>query len=882
MGEKTFSSPPKVAQWIIQHLSEYEKRFSIEGDLMEVYKYKVGRKGKRRAKMWYWSQTIKGLVLYWQLLIRGNLDMFHNYLKVSFRNIKRHKGYSFINVLGLAIGISCCILIFTFLRHELSYDSFHKNENSLFRIVRTAKLPGGEKDIIAIHPVPLGPALLAEIPQVSHFVRFIGGNAVVSFGEKSFSERLVFADAPLFDVFTFPLLKGDPAAALKELHSIVLSETAAKKYFGDGEPLRKILTLTMEGERQEFIVTGVAQIIPENSSIKFDFVLPYENYPAYNRVITNWRSSRTHTYVKLSENVQPSDIEKKFPGFASKNFGEVIKRGQKNGYLSQDRDAWQLHLQRIRDIHLDPKVKWGKESTSNPVNLYILSGIALLVLLIACINFITLAMGRSTYRAKEVGVRKVLGGVRKQLLTQFLGESLLLSFLALILGMVFAKAFLSTFNNLVNKNLIIDYSAGGITLLFIVGLMFLVGIFAGSYPAVFLSAFRPVDALQAKVKIGGKGIVTKSLVMIQYILSIFLIISTLVMWRQLNYIRSKPLGFDKEQIIYIQTYSFWQESEGAGIFEIYRNELTGHSEILNISCADSSFTDGWSIEEWEQNGQKKTAFVYRIDHNYLDTLGIELLQGRNFLKKFTSDESEAVIINEALAKQFEWDSAIGQKLYGFNNVQGLTDPTVIGVVKNYHFESLHNEIAPVILHINPSWPIQTILVKIRPDNISQTLTYLRETWQKITSHKPFEYYFLSDDVDRQYREEARWSKIVSYSSLLAILISCLGLFGLTSLRVAQRTKEIGIRKILGASVPKVVQLISLEFIKLVTVANLIAWPAAYLVMHRWIQSFAYRIPIEVWIFLLAAALAILIALVTVCLQSVKAAISDPVQALRYE
>ena len=882
MKDKTDANPPEAAHWIIRHLSQYEKRFSIEGDLLEVYAYKLDRLGKRRAQMWYWSQTFKALILYWQFVMRGYLDMFGNYFKVSFRNIKRQLGYSFINVFGLAIGIACCILIFTFIRYEMSYDSFHANESSLFRMVRSTKLPGGEQDILAIHPVPLGPALLAEIPQITHAVRLIGGNAVVSYGNKSFGERLLFADSSLFEIFTFPLLKGDPAAVLKEPYAIVLSAAAAMKYFGKEEPLRKILTLNIDGEDREFLVTGVVARIPDNSSLKFDFVLPYEIYPAYDRALTNWRSSRTHTYVKLLDNVKASEVEEKFPAFIDKYFGEIIKKGQEKGYFSSDEDTWRLHLQGIKDIHLDPSVKWGRERTTNPAHLYILSGISLLVLLIACINFITLALGRSTYRVKEVGVRKVLGAVPKQLRAQFLGESLLLSFFALILGMVFASIFLPTFSQLVNADLRIDYSAGGITLLFMVGLMFLVGIIAGSYPALFLSAFRPVDALQAKIKIGGKRIMTKSLVMIQYVLSIFLIISTIVMWRQLNFMRSKPLGYEKDHVLYIQTYTPWQGSEGARLFKVYQKEVAGHPGIINMAGTDSSFTGGWSVDEWEHEGRQVTAFIYRIDSNYLDTLGIELKEGRNFSEKFTSDASEAVIINEALAAKYEWDSPIGQKLLGCKSIEGMVDPVVIGVVKNFHFESLHNEIAPVILHINPSWSIHTILVKIHPENVPQTLAYLRETWQKVTAHKPFEYYFLSDDVDKQYKNEARWSKIISYSSVLAVLISCLGLLGLTSLRVTQRTKEIGIRKILGASASKLVKLISLEFIKLVSMANLLAWPAAYLVMHNWIRNFAYRISIGIWIFLLAAGLALLIALATVCLQSFKAARANPVRALRYE
>ena len=808
--------------------------------------------------------------------------MLKSYLKIALRNISKHKGYSFINVFGLAIGISCCILIFTFLRHELSYDAFHENKDSLFRLVRSIKRPGSEKEFYAIHPVPLGPALLDEIPEISHVIRIVGSGAIVSSGEKSFSERLTFADAPIFEVFTFPLVQGDPSTVLKDPNSVVLSEEIAAKYFGDEDPLGKRLTLTMAKERQDCIVTGIIRQIPENSSITFDLVLPYEKYPAYKRVMTKWNSSRTHTYVKLLPNVRSSDAERKFPEFVSKYLGEMLRKRQEAGELSTVKGFWQLHLQSIGDVHLDPKVKWGREPTGNPLNIFILSGLALLVLLVACINFITLAVGRSVSRAKEVGVRKVLGAVRKQLMFQFLGESFLLSFFALLIGVMLAELFLPAFNSLVNRTLSINYGSDAVTLLSIIGLMFVVSLFAGSYPAIFLSGFHPVDALRERLKIRGKGLMSKSRVIIQYSLSIFLVVGTFTMWRQLHYMRTMPLGYDKEQILSINTYTTWQGDEGDRISEIYRNELAGNSRILDITGASDSFTQGWSIEGWKQDGVQRTAFVYRIDYNYLDTLGIKLLEGRNFSETFRSDVNEAVIINEALAKEFEWESALGQKLMGFEGVQGLKDPVVVGVVKNFHFESLHSKIEPMILHINPSWPIHTILVRIHPENIPQILALLRETWKRITSHKPFEYHFLNEEVDNQYGEEERWSKIMSYSSILAILISCLGLFGLTSLRVTQRTKEIGIRKILGATISRIVRLISLEFMKLIAVANFIAWPLAYYAMKRWIQNFAYRIEIEIWIFLLAAVLALVIALATVSFQAVRAALANPVDSLRYE
>jgi putative ABC transport system permease protein len=808
--------------------------------------------------------------------------MLISYFKISLRNIKKQKNYVFINVTGLAVGIACCTLIFTFLNHELSYDSFHENQDSLFRLIRTTKNPESVAESIAIHPLPLGPALQEEFPEISDVVRLITSNAIVSHEGKSFNERLLFADACFFDVFTFPLMKGNSGTALNSPDSIILSVEKARKYFGESDPLGKNITVDISGESHDLIVTGVSSQTPINSSIQFDFVLRYEKYPDYSQVMTNWRSSRTRTYVQLSKYAQASAVESKFPFFVAKYLGEIIKRAQSAGYLAKGEEAWQLHLEPIRSIHLNPYVKWGFGLPGNPANIIILTGLAFLVLLVACINFVTLAVGRSFNRIKEVGIRKVFGAVRKQLILQFLGESFLLILFALFIGVMLAEFSLPLFNSLVNRNLTIDYVSNPIALVFIIGMLILMGIFAGGYPALYFSGFHPVRALSERMMIHGKSLLSKILVILQYSLSIFLMVSTLIMWNQMRYMNKKHLGYDKDQVLSIWSYSVGQEGEGERILEIFRNELSGRDEILGISGTSDSFTQGWSVEGWEHDGVQKTAFVYRIDPEYLDTLGIELLRGRNFSEKFRTDAYDSLIINEALVKELGWTSGLEERLLGFESLEGMRNPKIIGVVKDFHFESLHRKIEPVILHINPSWPINSIMVRIRTTDKAAVLQLLKETWEKATFQKPFDYHFMSEDVNNQYNEDRRWSRIVSFSSILAIIISCFGLFGLASLRVTQRTKEIGIRKVVGASVVKIVQLINFEFLKLVALANIIAWPMAYFAMNRWIKNFAYRTSVEIWIFLLAAALALIIALITVSIQSVKAALVNPVDTLRFE
>ncbi|MCI0695559.1 ABC transporter permease [candidate division KSB1 bacterium] len=808
--------------------------------------------------------------------------MLKNYLKVALRSLLRQKAYSFINIFGLAVGLACCILIFLFVQHEWSFDAFHQNAGKIFRVIQDEKNAGGERTLSAYQPLPLAPALREEFPAITRAVRFIpSSNVIVKHGEASFSENVLFADSPMFEMFSFQLLQGDPATALQNPNAIVLSEKMAQKYFHNAEPLGQRLALNFGNQFEDFVVTGVAQNAPENSSIRFDFVLPYIKYPAYESALKRWNSNRTSTFIQLADMHEATALENQFPPFVEKYFGALIQAAQSDGQLTKDADAFQLRLQALTDIHLNPNFANSIEPASNPVYSYILAGIAVLVLLIACFNFMILAVGRSTSRAKEVGIRKVVGAGRVQLLRQFFGEALLLSFIALLLGIGMAELFLPEFNQLAGKNLAITYGGNWAFLLAMLALMLLVGLAAGSYPAIFLSHFQPVAVLKDKINFGGGNRLTHALVVIQYALSIFLIAGTLVMMKQMDFLKSQKLGYNEENVVAIRTFTGWN-NEGARRLEVFRNALAGRSEIKNVAGTIYSFTRGWSEEGFKSEGVERSAYVYRVDENYLATLGMELIAGRNFSKVFPADSSNAVIVNEALTKDFGWDDAIGRKITGFRNVQGLEEPTVIGVVKNFHFLSLHNEIAPVILHVNPNWPIRYILVKIANAEMPQTLALLRDTWHRISPNAPFEFYFLDEDVENQYRAEMRWGKIVGYASILAIFIACLGLFGLATLTAAKRIKEIGIRKVLGASVAGLAGLLSKDFVKLVLLANLVAWPIAWYAMNKWLQNFAYRTDINWWVFALAGGLAMLIALLTVSTQAIKAALANPVDSLRYE
>ncbi len=808
--------------------------------------------------------------------------MFKNYIKITWRVLARHKLYSAINVTGLAVGIACCILIFLFVQHEWSYEAFHQKANTIFRVIQAEKNAAGERTLSGLLPLPLAPALQQEFPAIRHAVRFIpSSNVVVKAPAGSFSENVLFADPPMFEMFTFPLLRGDPVTALQPPNGLVLTEKLATKYFGAEEPLGERLAVDLGYGFEDFIVTGVARSTPGNSSISFDLVLPYVKYPSYTAALKRWNSNRTSIFVELAARHEAAALEKQFPVLVDKYFGEIIRGARNDGELSTDADALQLRLQPLRDIHLSADLRSSMEPASDPRYAYILAGMAILVLLIACCNFMILAVGRSTSRAKEVGMRKVAGALRRQIAWQFLGEAICLSLLALLLGLGLAELLLPTFSHLAGQELAISLRYNPVLLLSLSVLVLLTGLCAGSYPALFLSRFRPLAVLKDQITLGGGKRLTRVLVVMQYALSIFLLASTLTMARQTDYLKSKKLGYDQEHVLVLRTFTGWN-AEGARQLEVFRQALAGRAEIKNVSGTVFSFTRGWSQEGFESEGVSRSAYVYRVEENYLATLGMELVAGRNFSKEFPSDSSNAVIINEALARDFGWDNPVGRQIIGFNNVKGLTPPTVIGVVKDFHFLSLHQKIAPVILHVNPSWPIRYFLVKIANRNIPQTLTLLRDAWRRVSPNAPFEFYFLNEDVNNQYRAEQRWGKIVGCTSVLANFIACLGLFGLATLTVARRNKEIGIRKVLGASVAGVVCLLSQDFAKLVLAASLAAWPMAYFAMNQWLQDFAYRINLGWWVFAVAGGITLLLALLTVSVQAIKAALANPVEALRYE
>jgi putative ABC transport system permease protein len=799
--------------------------------------------------------------------------MLKNYLNVTIRSLLRHKGYSLINIVGLAIGLAICILIFQYVHMELTYDGFHENADDIYRFVGSFQEETGEWDFSALSPIPLGPALADQYPEVIRFSRFLNRTTVVKYNGKVFNELLLFADSEVLSMFSFDMLKGNPSVALEEKHSVILSEAAAEKYFGDSDPMGKALSIRGGDDFVDFVVTGVVKNVPHNSTIQFDFLLPYaailDNLSP--NWTDNWGALTTRTYVQVARGTSPALLEQRLPAFLDTHLRPIF---------GDDLDRARFHLQPLEDIHLNPRTSYRFEPANNPLYLYMLLVIGAFILVLACINVTNLAVGQASSRLKEIGTRKIVGAGRKELVKQFLGESLALTVFAMFIALVLAEILVPVFNRLANTELSINWLGDWATLPTVLGLLLLVSLVAGGYPALYLSRFNPADIIKGSVKVGRPSLLIRSLVVLQFSLSIFFIICTLLMSRQLNHVKNTDLGFEDDQVVVINTGT----ADGGQVLELLRNELRSHSSIESIAGSGESLgrVSTYMATVAECGGVDADCHVFRIDENYLHTMGMELIQGRDFSADFPADPRHSVLVNESFIDKFGLQSPLGKKVKV--PVRALEDNvgTIVGVVKDFNYLSLHADVEPAVLHVSPSYPISYIAVKIGRENAQQTIGMLRDTWSRIVPDVPFEYYFLDEDLNRQYATEQRWSSIFGYSSFFAILIASLGLLGITILAVGRRTKEIGIRKVLGATVVGLVRLISKEFLLLVLIANLVAWPIAYYAMNRWLQSFAYRINVGWGTFLLAGILVLLIALVTVSSQAAKAALTNPVDSLRYE
>ena len=787
--------------------------------------------------------------------------MFRNYLTVAYRNLVRYKVYSAINITGLAIGIAFCILTFLYIRHEWSFDAFHEKADRIYRIYNKGEVGEGS-DASAYMPGPLAPALAESFStQMQHVVRIFNTSRTFQYGDHSFQERVIYVDPGFWDVFSFPLIKGDPATALNRKDTIIISETVAQKFFGNTDPMGKSFSFTRNSKIHQALITGIVKDIPETSSIQFGCIQSYENVED---ALNSWNYiNNISTYVLLHDQVRSEDIEKLLPRFLNWSW-PITGENQ------------ELKLQPLADVHFNPDIR-APETATDPAYSYILLCITALVLFVACVNFMTLALGRSASRAREIGIRKVVGAHKPQIIVQFLTESVILSLIAFVIGLALSELLMPLFNNLMAQKLSIVAHLDSLAFASLMGLTLIVGLLAGTYPAFVLSGFMPIHVLKGRLKIVSAGLFSQFLVVFQIAMSAVLVISALIMTSQLDYLRTKPLGFDSEHLIAVSRLSKLRDLGPKGI-ETYRDALLSHHAILGVTPIYHMMRNGYQSRGAviHDGTTLKGVEIFFVDYDFVPTLDIKLIEGRNYSRELVTDPTASVIINQTLAKQLGPGPPLGKTLKFFD------DMTVIGVVKDFHFRSLHHKIGPALLKCNPEHQFSHLLVRVRADDIPGTLTFMEEQWEAVTQSPGFRYSFLDEGIDRQYRTEERWHRMIGYGTLFAIFIACLGAFGLTALAVTRRTKEIGVRKVLGASTPHLVMLLSREFMLLILLANLIAWPIAYYAMHRWLQDFAYRIDLEIWAFVLSGFLVLFIALTTVSYQAWKVARTNPVDALRYE
>ncbi|WP_026997700.1 ABC transporter permease [Flectobacillus major] len=806
--------------------------------------------------------------------------MIQNYLKIAIRNLLRNKVFSAINIVGLALGIATCLVIMLFVYDELSYDRFNEKADRIFRVVFKASINDGKINEANVMP-PTAQVLKNDYPEVLAATRLrTSGSPEIVYQNKKFKEySFASVDANFFDVFTLPLLKGDAKTALREPNTAVITQDFAKKYFGDEDPIGKVLFIKSWNE--SYKVTGLIDKVPHNSHFHFDIFGSLAGVK--DAQAASWMSSGYFTYLVLPEGFDYKVLEAKLPQVIKKYMGPQIQTamGMSLPQFLQKGNKLGLFLQPLTSIHFDEGYTGTLESSGNIQYVYIFGAIAVFMLLIACINFMNLSTAGASKRAKEVGVRKVLGSVKQDLINQFLFESILLSVVALILSLMLVQLSLPVFNDLAEKDLQLDFLKNPLLLIAFLVFGLLVGVLAGSYPAFFLSSFNPVEVLKGKFKLAGKSISLRSgLVVFQFFISIALIIGTTVVYQQIKFIQSKDLGYAKDQLLIMRnTWSLGKNEE------VFRQQILQDPRVLSVSSAgylpagpsDSNNSLGYPDGD---DSQIMRTLEYKIDEQYIPTMGMKIIAGRNFAKDFATD-STAMIINETAAKAFGWGkNAVGHTITRLKNNDGLkVTYRIIGVVKDFHFKSLHESITPLLMVSEKTYGLT---IKVKGKDVEGLLASLKNQWQKFNVEEPFSYAFMDELFEKTYQSEQKISVILSIFSGLTIFVACLGLFGLATFTAEQRTKEIGVRKVLGASVSQIVTLLSKEFLKLVMIACGFAFPIGYWLMNKWLQDFAYRIEISAWIFVLAGILALFIALLTISYQAIKAALANPVTSLRTE
>ncbi|MCP4724717.1 MAG: FtsX-like permease family protein [bacterium] len=867
---KNFKKPPGIANRLLKKILPETDSMFLSGDFEETYNDMYLERGDLRSRIWYWKQVFRSIPLFLNNRFYNGVSMLKNYIKIALRNIWKQKLNTSINIVGLSLGLSCCILIFLFVTDEISYDNFHDKADSIYRVKWNDKYYDNSW---AFMPVPFAPASVDYFPEVEEAVRFTNRGVLIHYGDKVIDEFFGFADTNFFNVFSFPLLTGDPQSVLKSEDSIVLTEQTAEKIFGEEDPNGKILIIQLGNEKREFVVSGIIKDIPNNTMVLFNAILPFGNLKHIENedFFIDWGRFRVDTYLLMREDASPESVSERLPSFFDQHM-EIMK--QRRVESERWGEGSGLEIRNIRDLHLDPTMRGRLYSDINKS--YILSAIALIVLFIACINFMNLSIGRSSARSLEIGVRKVMGAGKKQLIRQYWIESLLMTFFALVLGVAIAIALLPAFNQMAQK----AFSAAGIfnykSVLAMVIIVFVVGITSAIYPALLISKYKPVEIFRQKLKIGRKNNVTKSLVIAQFLMSVVLISSTFIMTKQIEHIDNLDLGFEKDGLICVRIQENNIEDSKRAI-ELFRSKTQQNDDIVNITASSNSFGVLIRMAATTIKGQRIDTYLCSVYYDYVKTLEMNLIEGRDFSREFSTDTA-SIVVTKKLVDSFGLESPIGEV------VQIGTQPParIIGVVENFNFETLESEAGPAMLNMYPDQNLDFMTVRISSQNVSETIDYMEETWKEIQPDKPFRYSFVDADLSRHYDDERRWSSILKYSSIFVVIIACMGIFGLTSITVSNRTKEIGIRKVLGAKISQISGLIIKEYVLLIVIANVIAWPFIYYIMNKYLESFYYRISIEPIYLAISGILTLLLTVLTIFYIALRAAISNPVDSLRYE
>ena len=873
MHRRPFHTPPRVAAWLLNHLLPDNEWQTPLGDFEEYFHAVTEDRGALAAHAWYWGQVL-GLIprritntLYWSTI------MLRNYVTVALRSLRKYNAYTAINLAGLAVGMACCLLIYLYVQDELSYDRYHENADRIYRLAVDWETPDRTYPN-ALTSAPMGPQVLADYPEVQAAVRFFptGRDVLVRYDEKRFYEpRVFYADASVFDVFSFNVFRGNAATALTAPNTIVLTETMAHKYFGNEDPIGKTVRLDNQWDYQ---VTGVMQDVPEASHFHFDFLASFSSLEAImGDGLQQWMNNPYYTYLLLPDGYAAPALEAQFPTMVETYVGEVLQRNNLN---------WRVWLQPLTAIHLYPlgnEIEGGSSMTS----VYLLSAIALFLLLIACINFTNLATARATLRAKEVGVRKVVGAQRGQLVRQFLGESLLLTVFALGLALALVALALPAFNALVDRTLTLSWS--GALLGSLAALVLLVGVISGSYPAFFLSSFHPLAMMKGwlgkKTQGASRTRLRSTLVVFQFSISVILMVATLMVYKQLHFMKDKKLGLAPEQVV---TVPVRDQSLLAQADALKREmvQLPGVQHVAFSSRKPGTGAAGTSVQRQGavDDGTIHSMKYMFVDEDFIPTLDITLASGRNFSEDFPTDAEDAVVINAKAAEDLGWanpEEAIGQPILW----RGRVNATIVGVVENFHFQPMHVFMQPLVLRLADQGA-SYMLLRMAAADVTPTLAAMQDAWGSIAPDWPFVYTFLDQDYQALYQTEERFGKIFSVFTFLALFIACLGLLGLATFMVERRTKEMGIRKVLGASGNHIILLLSKDFARLVLIANVIAWPLAYYGLQTWLENYPFRTSITVWVFAIAGGGALLIACLSILYQALRASRSNPVEALRYE